>query len=1343
MAIIDSAKLSRLSEKDRLVLEFYAYIGNFINFQRYDRDLVKFLGIDWKGMSAIQAKLRDRGLLREGWYSHSITMGSMVGVLAYMAQHHPGDAKLLSRIVTNDRPAAFYASVEAAVNGKTVALPEAVQTDDVRTYASYSVEYPWCTYLLDAFSSTARLDIATSLVRWHEIVGASMPPEMIDRLFTTYSGDSALAENLADYKSLYMYVHDGICCLPTTNSASRPYQQMLRGIRCANMGEYEAALSHFAAALKVLNRTQIVKNVFFDPITAYYMVMSYVHVGTPSAATKLRAYTNKKDISSIPTQLVGVILADAFLSESRMPSNVLLNEAMRETYLGQPAVNVRALGMMAAKYYGISDTSKAMKALSLDYAIIRHELSDYLPLDEQERAMLRDMYGDKPALTSIEKKQKWEWAIEDVIKDIDDGASKSDGKKEAKDRIIYMIGKHTKLLVPYTQAWLKSGRWGMPKQVTRKKFNDHAVAGMDKTDMLLAAAMPVEASYRGTTSIEFPSVFDVAHLLIGSDRVFLESSDGMPGEQVVFDEAEPYLQVKKDASRGEIKVSSNIDLADLERDRDNVTIKNSSTSYSVCKITPKIRSVYRRLLTLGAFPFSAEENVKHMLTRLEEISEVRSPLLDSKSIPQLEGSSLIAARVAPASGMAYRVEFMAKPAAEGACYVVPGEGRAVVYDMIDGKNVRVKRDLKGEAQAMADLLDQISDLAELSDGSNVMQLGVDSMLDVIDFAQESPERLQVEWTEGKALSLSKATQSSVWNAGLKSKGDWFEVEGELRLSDGMVMSMTQLLSLIAASRGRYVRLSDTDYIEISGKLRKQLSRLEAVTVQNHNKTMVSALNAALLDDKVLDGEIKFAFSSRLADMRRKIADSMEQPVEVPAMLNAQLRPYQVDGFQWMARLASWGAGACLADDMGLGKTVQTIAFLLLKAAQGPALVVAPSSVVPNWLSEIERFAPTLKATVLNKVADRAELLAQTGAGDVVISTYGILNTEIESVGAKEWATVVLDEAHTIKNRATKMSAAVMQLKANNRIILTGTPIQNHLGELWNLFRFINPGLLGSFDSFRSRFVTPIQDGDKERQHALQRIIKPFMLRRTKGDVIDDLPEKTDVVMPIELSDREMAMYEAIRQQAAEAIEADDKVSVNTLAELTKLRRAACSMALVDKQWSGPDSKTQAFIDMVQDFKGTSNRMLVFSQFTSYLALVRQALDKAGIDYLYLDGSTPMKERERMVKEFRTGSATLFLISLKAGGLGLNLPEANYVAHLDPWWNPAIEQQATDRAYRIGQKRNVTVYHFVAKNTIEEKMRRLHRTKRDLADSLLEGSDMAAKLTLADVIALVSTPDSVE
>lgn len=334
---------------------------------------------------------------------------------------------------------------------------------------------------------------------------------------------------------------------------------------------------------------------------------------------------------------------------------------------------------------------------------------------------------------------------------------------------------------------------------------------------------------------------------------------------------------------------------------------------------------------------------------------------------------------------------------------------------------------------------------------------------------------------------------------------------------------------------------------------------------------------------------------------------------------------------------------------------------------------------------------------------------------------------------------MLDEAHVIKNRGAKTSGVAMQLKTKYRIMLTGTPVQNHLGELWNLFQFVNPGLLGSYDDFSRRFILPIETaGDKARQKDLDRLVHPFMLRRTKEKVLAELPEKTEIYQTVDLSDEEMAVYEIIREKAEQMLESEgsEKVSINTLAEITRLRQAACSAALVEKQWKGKTSKVEALLEALEPIVESGDSVLVFSQFTSFLSIVKKALDKAKVPYLYIDGSVSVKERQKLVEQFQKGECPVFVISLKAGGLGLNLTRANYVFHLDPWWNPAIEQQATDRAYRIGQHNAVTVYHFLSAGTIEEKIKRLHDRKRDLAENILDGTDMSGKITGRQLLEMI-------
>ena len=529
-------------------------------------------------------------------------------------------------------------------------------------------------------------------------------------------------------------------------------------------------------------------------------------------------------------------------------------------------------------------------------------------------------------------------------------------------------------------------------------------------------------------------------------------------------------------------------------------------------------------------------------------------------------------------------------------------------------------------------------------------------------------------------------------------------------------------------------------MRISDKLRKQLQRIESLTVSDHGHLHISELHASLLGS-ALNGEVEIKHDKKIDKLQKKIKKSMALQPVVPKQLKAELRDYQSDGFQWMTRMTGWGAGVCLADDMGLGKTVQTIAFMLNTAKGGPALVAAPASVVLNWRRELERFAPTLNVVVLNSATDRHAAIDTATAGDVVLTTYGLFVTEAEDLAKKQWNTICLDEAHVIKNRETKTSAAVMKLQAQNRIILTGTPVQNHLGELWNLYQFINPGLLGSYDQFQKKYIYPIEmQQNKERSKQLKRIVQPFILRRTKQEVIEELPDKTEITMPVELTDDELAVYEVIRRRAKKLLEDEQggAVSVNTLAEITRLRQAACAAQLAEKGCQGECSKINTLLSLLEEIVGGGNAVLVFSQFTSFLSIVREALDKHQLvnDYLYLDGTVTMKKREEMVQSFQKGEHPVFLISLKAGGLGLNLTGANYVIHLDPWWNPAIEQQATDRAYRIGQRQNVTVYHLISQHTIEEKILRLHETKRNLADAMLEGTSESHKLTGKDLLEMI-------
>ncbi|MBA3501843.1 MAG: DEAD/DEAH box helicase, partial [Deltaproteobacteria bacterium] len=458
---------------------------------------------------------------------------------------------------------------------------------------------------------------------------------------------------------------------------------------------------------------------------------------------------------------------------------------------------------------------------------------------------------------------------------------------------------------------------------------------------------------------------------------------------------------------------------------------------------------------------------------------------------------------------------------------------------------------------------------------------------------------------------------------------------------------------------------------------------------------------------------------------------------------ATLRDYQIEGHAWLSRLAAWGTGACLADDMGLGKTVQTIALLLDRAKLGPTLVLAPTSVCFNWIDELARFAPSLRPVIYRDQADRAACLAALGKRDVLIASYGLLVRDAAQLAGKKFATLVVDEAQALKNATTRRAKAARALDADFRVALSGTPLENHLGELWSLFAIVFPGLLGSWEQFRERYASPIERmNDPDAHAALARVIRPFLLRRTKAEVARELPPRTEIAMPIALSEQELALYEdarlaAVAQVSKQSGLRDEQRRFQILAALTRLRLLASHPRLYDPTSQVPSSKLARLVELVEELRDGGHRALVFSQFTSHLALVREELTRAGFTSLYLDGSTPAASRKTIVDAFQRGEGELFLISLKAGGTGLNLTGADYVIHLDPWWNPAVEDQASDRAHRIGQTKPVTVYRLIARGTIEEAILAMHADKRALVASILEGTGAAARLSTRDLIALLA------
>lgn len=495
----------------------------------------------------------------------------------------------------------------------------------------------------------------------------------------------------------------------------------------------------------------------------------------------------------------------------------------------------------------------------------------------------------------------------------------------------------------------------------------------------------------------------------------------------------------------------------------------------------------------------------------------------------------------------------------------------------------------------------------------------------------------------------------------------------------------------------------------------------------------------------LDREYGDAVRDRAFEDYLRCLDGSPAAAEVPASLAGTLRPYQAEGFRWLSRLASLGFGGILADEMGLGKTLQMIALVksLRDSGQlgGSVLVVCPASLVFNWADEFARFAPDVPVVPLEGSRVQREMLVERAEGEsrVIVASYDRVRIDGPQLARAEWGMVVLDEAQYIKNHATKTTRAVKRLAAPLRFALTGTPVENRLSELWSIFDFLMPGFLGSYERFRERYELGIIGEDGEAAARLRALIEPFVLRRRKAEVLIDLPAKFENIRYVPLSREQRRLYDGAEQRLREDLNAQkrqnasranrrghipdaEKSAVEVLAELTRLRQIALDPALVFENYKGGAEKLGAIMELVDEAMEAGRKVLVFSQFTSYLDVLAAELDRRGIGHFAITGATPKRERVRLVNRFNGDGTPVFLVSLKAGGTGLNLTGASVVVHADPWWNAAATDQATDRAHRIGQNREVDVYKVVAKGTVEERIVALQEAKRDLADSVIAATN---------------------
>ena len=577
---------------------------------------------------------------------------------------------------------------------------------------------------------------------------------------------------------------------------------------------------------------------------------------------------------------------------------------------------------------------------------------------------------------------------------------------------------------------------------------------------------------------------------------------------------------------------------------------------------------------------------------------------------------------------------------------------------------------------------------------------------------------------------------------------------DLKIDTGDIPS-EELVELLHSYRQKkkYHRLKNGTFVRMEessvGMLEEMAAALRLTPKEMIRGNMHLPVYRALYLDRLLE-EHEDVYSKRDSHFKQIVKSFKtikDADFEEPESLSATMRQYQKNGYRWLRTLESWNFGGILADDMGLGKTLQMIAVLLaakLEGKTGTSLIVTPASLVFNWGEEFKKFAPELKVTLAaGTQAERQKRLEESVHSDVLITSYDLLKRDAALYEGREFLYQVLDEAQYIKNHTTAAAKAVKVIKSRFRFALTGTPIENRLSELWSIFDYLMPGFLYGYDTFRREFEIPVvKNNDQEAMERLQRMVGPFILRRLKQDVLRDLPEKTEEVRYVQMTGKQRKLYDGQAIHLRSLLDHQSEEEFNNsrfqvLTELTRLRQICCDPALCFEDYGDETAKTDACMELVQSAVDGGHRLLVFSQFTSMLDILSSRLDGEHVEHFMITGATPKEKRLQLVNAFNGGEVPVFLISLKAGGVGLNLTGADMVVHYDPWWNLAAQNQATDRAHRIGQQKNVTVYKLITKDSIEEKVLELQETKRELADRIIgQGTEQAAPMTREDMLRLL-------
>ena len=1127
----------------------------------------------------------------------------------------------------------------------------------------------------------------------------------------------------------------------------------LRGWLAVLTSNDDKAIAHFEKGLARLKKETGKRKVFFGDLSGIFYLFALVRSGLPhhlQTAVELGEWAVNQ--RRYPQHFVIWMLyqyAEVTLGKSRS-KNDLEQVCNHEQKLGPVSQLFHSLvgywmpETVAAPHLRVLESiqSAAKKAgyhwIAAEAAFLRARFN---PQEKEQIAEAKQLFHDEKiiSISGEESAEKWLRSLKALTALGDTVPPAARGGTVKASRIIWMLSATDGYvdIQPIEQKQTARG-WTAGRNVALKRLKEEG-AGMDRLspqDRDIAACIKKSRSGYGYYGKEFYE-FDMIRALramVGHPLVFNAMHHE---EQVSVLKGDFALEVKR--VKGSLCVKL---IPAVETESRAFFLWEGTSRLLLFEPTNEQRRIADIIGDELLAPLSGEAQVMAAITAVSPHVAIHSDVAGENTAAEtVEADSRLQILLRPHTG-GLSLELLLLPLGEGGPRFFPGRGGATVIAEVKGKKLQTSRKLEDERERYALLVEACPTL-ELAEARDAIWR-IDEPETSLALLEElnavmagHADFFSLNWPEGERLKLRGRADWSKLRLSVNSGKEWFALDGEVAVSDDEVLSLRRLMELMEGARGRFVQLADGEFLALTEEFRRKLHDLQRLVEKNGR---FSPLIAPLVED-TLQGSAGVKGDKQWQGAMVRFKSAQELLPTLPATLQAELRDYQREGFDWLCRLAHWGVGACLADDMGLGKTVQALALLLTRAAAGPALVLAPTSVCFNWESEARRFAPTLNPRIFGG-GDRAEFIASLAPFDLVICSYTLFQQESELLTGFYWETAVLDEAQAIKNMTSKRSQAAMQLKAGFRLATSGTPVENRLDELWNLFRFLNPGLLGSQKSFTNRFSLPIEkDGDKAARSLLKRLIRPFILRRTKSQVLEELPPRTDIFHRVELSREETAFYEALRRKAVETLAGaaaapPGERQIRILAEIMRLRRACCNPQLVAPNSDIPSAKLAAFQEIVAELLASGHRALVFSQFVDHLTILRRDLDKEGITYQYLDGATSAKERQLRVAAFQAGRGELFLISLRAGGLGLNLTAADYVIHMDPWWNPAVEDQASDRAHRIGQTRPVTVYRLVAGNTIEEKIVALHHRKRDLADSLLEGTETSARVSAEDLMELL-------